>query len=100
MKTRQHIVLHYCAAYAVVLGLSALVLFRFHTSPPPRYGDLYLPPVALICARYSWKSAAALFAVAYLTLLWPLLPLPADRIFGYAMFGITGAMMNIQKLLG
>jgi len=65
----------------------------FHRALPPRYGDLFLPGVALICARYSWRSAALLFALSYGLIALMVLPLPTDRLVGLGIFGGTGATM-------
>jgi len=84
---------HYLCAYGLAGLLLALGRFVFHRTMPPRYGDLFLPGVALICARYSWRSAAILFAFSYLALALLVLPLAPGRLPGFGIYGGTGVMM-------
>lgn len=84
---------HFVLAYGVAAVLAALAWILFRRNMPPRYGDLLLPGVALICARYSWKAAALLFAFSYALLAAAVFPLPSPRSIGYVIFGATGVMM-------
>ena len=93
VDARPRMILHFAGAYGVALGLILLLVFRFHGQAPPRYGDLFLPGVALICARYSWRSAALLFALSYSALLAAVLPLPPEKELGAVVFAGTGVMM-------
>lgn len=84
---------HFVLAYGVASVLAAIARILFRHNIPPRYGDLLLPGVALICARYSWKPALLLFAFSYFLLAAAVFPLPAPRPAGYLIFGATGVMM-------
>lgn len=76
-----------------VAAVTAIAWIPFHRNPPPRFGDLYLIPLALICARYSWRSAGLIFAAAYVLILAMIWPMPADKIIGMILFAITGIFM-------
>ena len=84
---------HFVLAYGVAAVLAAMAWILFRGNLPPRYGDLLLPGVALICARYSWRAALVLFAVSYVLLGAAVYPLPSPRSIGYLIFGATGVMM-------
>lgn len=84
---------HFILAYGVAAALAAIAWTLFRRNLPPRFGDLFLPGVALICARYSWKAALLLFAFSYALLAAVVFPLPDPRSLGHLIFGGTGLMM-------
>ena len=98
MQAARRNLAHFAFAYGWAIALAIAARLWFHSNPPPRYGDLALPAVALLCARYTWKDAALLFAVAYALLL-VAVPLSAgsltgiERMVSQVLFAGTGAVV-------
>jgi hypothetical protein len=85
--------LHLAAAYLYVAVVMVIAWIPLHRNPPPRFGDLYLIPIALICARYSWRSAAFIFTAAYVQILAMIWPMPADKLIGMILFATTDVFL-------
>ncbi|HMD69718.1 MAG TPA: hypothetical protein VKF41_00160 [Bryobacteraceae bacterium] len=83
--------------FALAYGAAVLVAFigwrEFARNPPPRYGDLFLPGVALLATKRSWKAGACLLAAAVTMMLAVVTPLTLRKLLGFGIFTATGSMI-------
>lgn len=85
--------LQLATAYAWALTVVLVARFWFHGEPPPRYADLFLPGVALICVYHSWRRATILFGVSLAMIFSVVAPLSIEKMRGFGLLMLTGIMI-------
>jgi hypothetical protein len=85
--------LHFGAAYGWALAVTAVERYGFQDAPLPRFADLYIPGIALLCCRYSWRAAALLLLVSIGLTVWVLAPIDSQDVIRTALFTITGTLI-------
>ncbi|MGA2269563.1 MAG: hypothetical protein ABSH44_13925 [Bryobacteraceae bacterium] len=93
MSARGRAALHFGAAYGVALAVTLAERFGFGDSPLPRFADLYIPGIALLCCRYSWRAAALLLLVSVGLTAYALAPIDLQDTIRMSMFAITGTLI-------
>jgi hypothetical protein len=81
------------AAYGWAILVALMAVLAFHRDPPPRFGDLYLLAVCLVCAHRGWKSAALLLAFCIAVMVLVVWPLTETRALGFVLFALSGAVI-------
>lgn len=83
--------------FALAYGIAALVAVvawrEFARNPPPRYGDLLLPGVALLATKRTWKAGACLLAASVAMMLVVAAPLTPRKLLGFGILTATGSMI-------
>ena len=64
----------------------------FARNPPPRFGDLFLPGVALLSVKRSWKAGACLLAVSVAAMP-AVVPIDERRLLGFGILAATGTLI-------
>ncbi len=93
MNPRTRSVVHFALAYSAALLVAAFGWREFARNPPPRYGDLLLPGVALLATKRSWKAGACLLAVSVAMMLAVVWPLNVRKLLGFGILTATGSMI-------
>jgi hypothetical protein len=93
MSSRARTVTQFAAAYGAAALIAATAWLVFGRNPPPRFGDLILPGVALLSTRRSWQAAACLLAVSVGIMLVVVPPVNQRMLLGFGILTATGAMI-------
>jgi hypothetical protein len=93
MSSRACATLHFGAAYGFALAVTVVERSGWLGSPLPRFADLYIPGIALVCCRYSWRAAALLLLVSVGLTAWVLVPIDPSDVIRMSLFTITGALI-------
>src|SRR5208337_4343955 len=89
MGSRALAALHFGAAYGFALVVTVVERSGLLGSPFPRFADLYIPGIALVCCRYSWRAAALLLLVSIGLSAWVLAPIDLSDLIRMSLFTIT-----------
>jgi hypothetical protein len=85
--------LHFGAAYGWALVVTVVERYGFQNAPLPRFADLYIPGIALLCCRYSWRAAALLLLVSIGLTGWVLVPIDLQDVIRISLFTMTGTLI-------
>jgi len=83
----------FALAYGIAVLVAVVAWREFARTPPPRYGDLLLPGVALLATKRSWKAGACLLAVSIAMMLVVVAPITPRKLLGFAVLTATGSMI-------
>jgi hypothetical protein len=98
MNPRTRSLIPFALAYGAAILVAAIGWREFARNPPPRYGDLLLPGVALLATKRTWKAGACLLAVSVAMLLVVVVPITPHanllrKLLGFGILTATGAMI-------
>lgn len=79
-------------AYGAAALVAAAAWWMFARKPPPRFGDLFLPGVALLSVKRSWKAGVCLLAASVATML-AVVPIDERKLLGFGILVATGALI-------
>ena len=93
MDSRTRGLVPFALAYGAAVLVALIGWREFARNPPPRYGDLLLPGVALLATKRTWKAGACLLAFSVAMMLAVVTPLTMRKLLGFGILTATGSMI-------
>jgi hypothetical protein len=95
MSPRARALLDFGAAYGIALAVTVVERLGLMGSPLPRFADLYIPGIALVSCRYSWRAATLLLLVSIGLTAWVLAPIHLQDVIRMSMFTVTCTLIVV-----
>jgi hypothetical protein len=92
MSPPDRTVVQFALAYGAAALVGAAAWWMFSRTPPPRFGDLFLPGVAMLSFKRSWKAGVCLLAASVAAML-AVVPIDERKLLGFGILTATGALI-------